>query len=111
MTANNASSVAPDLTDPIWTIEHIARCFRLSDDRARDYTSRDDFPAARRLGDSAAAAPASPVFLDVEQLAKAGDTATAAEHLDALQEGLRTAVIALRNELGVAPTVPIQCGV
>ena len=51
-TTANASSVTPDQTDPIWTIEHIARCFHLSVDRAREYTGRDDFPAARRLGDA-----------------------------------------------------------
>lgn len=39
-----------DLADPVWTIEHVARCFGLSVDRAREYAARDDFPEARRLG-------------------------------------------------------------
>ena len=51
-TTSDATSVAPDLTDPIWTIEHVARCFHRSVDTAREYTGRDDFPAARRLGDA-----------------------------------------------------------
>ena len=43
----------PDLSDPIWTIAHIAAAFHVSIDRAREYTSRNDFPGARRLGESA----------------------------------------------------------
>lgn len=41
-----------DLADPVWTIEHVARCFAISVDRAREYAARDDFPGARRLGGS-----------------------------------------------------------
>lgn len=40
----------PDLNDPIYTIEHIARLFFVSVDRAREYTYRDTFPAAADLG-------------------------------------------------------------
>lgn len=40
----------PDLNDPIYTIEHIARLFFVSVDRAREYTYRDSFPAPADLG-------------------------------------------------------------
>ena len=43
----------PNLSDPIWTVEHVATCFGLSVDRTRDYTREEGFPAARRLAGDA----------------------------------------------------------
>ena len=52
-TSTESLTVRPNLNDPIWTIAHIAAAFHVSIDRAREYTSRNDFPGARRLGESA----------------------------------------------------------
>jgi hypothetical protein len=41
------SPVNIDLSVPIWTIEHVAAACHLSVDAAREYTYRDDFPAAK----------------------------------------------------------------
>jgi predicted DNA-binding transcriptional regulator AlpA len=49
VTTTNSASAAPDLSDPIWTVEHIAHCFHIEVDTTREYTARDDFPAPRRL--------------------------------------------------------------
>ncbi len=53
MTHTTEGTQRPDLSDPIWGIAHIAPAFQVSVDRAREYTSRNDFPGARRLGESA----------------------------------------------------------
>lgn len=53
MTDHDARGFLPDLADPIWTVEHAARCSHVSVDHIRTYAGRDDFPPARRLGDAA----------------------------------------------------------
>lgn len=49
--ASTAAAVTPwlpvDLSDPIWTIHHVARALHLSVDRAREFTYTADFPAPR----------------------------------------------------------------
>jgi len=49
-TDHQVVELLPDLNDPVWTIAHVARCFHVTVDRARDYTSRPSLPGARRLG-------------------------------------------------------------
>lgn len=39
--------MSTDLSDPIWTIDHVARAFHLSVDAAREHTYRDGFPRAK----------------------------------------------------------------
>jgi predicted DNA-binding transcriptional regulator AlpA len=39
-----------DLADPVFTIQHVAALLHVSVDTAREYTYRDDFPAAAWLG-------------------------------------------------------------
>lgn len=46
----NATGTRPDMTCPIWTIEHLAAAFAVSVETAREYASRSDFPGARVLG-------------------------------------------------------------
>ena len=36
-----------DLSDPIWTIDHVAAALSVSVDTAREYTYRADFPAPK----------------------------------------------------------------
>ncbi len=40
----------PDLDDPVWTVQHLAACFHVTVDTAREYTYRDDFPGSHLLG-------------------------------------------------------------
>lgn len=39
-----------DLTDPVWTIQHLSACLHVSVDTAREYTYREDFPGSHFLG-------------------------------------------------------------
>lgn len=41
---------APDLTDPLFAIEHLARLFFVEVDTAREYTYRADFPQPIKVG-------------------------------------------------------------
>lgn len=53
MTTSDASAPAPttpDLTDPLYTIEHLARLFFLEVDTVREYTYREDFPEPIKIG-------------------------------------------------------------
>ena len=43
-------TVQPDIADPIYTIEHVARLLHVSVDRAREYTYQHAFPAPFILG-------------------------------------------------------------
>jgi hypothetical protein len=46
-TSAGAPALPVDLSDPIWTIHHLARALHLSVDRAREFTYTADFPAPR----------------------------------------------------------------
>lgn len=47
---NTSEHPRTDLTDPVWTIQHLAACFHVTVDTAREYTYRDDFPGSHLLG-------------------------------------------------------------
>jgi hypothetical protein len=40
----------PDLADPLFAIEHLARLFLVEVDTAREFTYRDDFPQPIKVG-------------------------------------------------------------
>ena len=46
----NNESINVSLNDPVWTIHHVAACFHVTPDTAREYTYRADFPGAHALG-------------------------------------------------------------
>jgi predicted DNA-binding transcriptional regulator AlpA len=50
MTTTTLSPTPVSIDDPIFGIEHMAALFRVSLYTAREYTCRDDFPAAYKLG-------------------------------------------------------------
>lgn len=51
-TSNSTDPVlsAPDLTDPMFAIEHLARLLYVEVDTAREFTYRDDFPKPIKIG-------------------------------------------------------------
>ena len=52
-TSHSTTSAAladPDLTDPLFAIEHLARLFLVAVDTAREYTYRADFPKPIKVG-------------------------------------------------------------
>jgi hypothetical protein len=47
---NPSDTPLSHLSDPVWTIQHLATCFHVSVDTAREYTYRGDFPGTHLLG-------------------------------------------------------------
>jgi predicted DNA-binding transcriptional regulator AlpA len=46
----NTAECRPLLSDPIWTVEHVAAAFAVSVETGREYANRADFPPARTPG-------------------------------------------------------------